>query len=384
MMNRIVLITGVTGQDGSYMVDYLLRNTNHMIYGLLRHSSNPNLRNIKHLIGNPRFKTVMGDLTDLISIEDVVKKLQPDYFINFAAQSFVAESWNTPVSTFVIDALGTLHCLEAIRKHRPTCRFYSAGSSEEMGDVLYSPQDLKHPIRPRSPYGAAKSASRHLVKVYRESYNLYAVHGILFNHESERRGEYFVTRKITKGVARIRHAIENDLPFAPLELGNLDSQRDWSHAEDFVDGVWRMLNQEEYVQELANLLYIRGSILLPGSAEALNVKSLSKNVKEYILSSNETHSVREFVELAFLAANIPIARAPKDAGDGCAYYLPLTTQTYLPVVKINPKFYRPAEVDLLIGDSRPAREELAWSPKVPFRTLVERMVANDIKEFGLE
>ena len=208
-----VIITGITGQDGSYMVDHLLKNTNYFIYGICRRNSNPNFINIKHNLNNPRFKILTADLADSSSIDEVVKKISPDYFINFAAQSFVGSSWEIPLQTFDVTALGVLRCLEAIRKYASHCKFYSAGSSEEMGDVIYSPQDLNHPIRARSPYGAAKASARHLTKVYRESYDLYAIHCILYNHESERRGEEFVTRKITKNVARIHDAIKNNTSF---------------------------------------------------------------------------------------------------------------------------------------------------------------------------
>jgi GDPmannose 4,6-dehydratase len=347
-----IIITGITGQDGSYMVDYLLNNTSHMIYGIRRRSSNPNLENIKHNLDNPRFKMVIGDLSDSNSLDELVSQIQPDYFINFAAQSFVGSSWQIPLQTFDATALGVLRCLEAIRKYAPNCRFYSAGSSEEMGDVLYSPQDLKHPIRPRSPYGAAKAAARHITKVYRESYNLFAIHSILYNHESERRGEEFVTRKITQNVARIHKSIQNKLPFEALELGNLDSKRDWSHAEDFIKGIWLMLNQEK--------------------------------PKEYILSSNETHSVREFVEKSFKSAGINEFHWIGEKEQECLVlpdYLVLDGYVQSKIlVKINPKFYRPAEVDLLLGDSTEARNELGWKPENSFDNLIKRMVENDISK----
>ena len=346
-----VIITGVTGQDGSYMVDYILNNTDYFVYGVRRRSSNPNLENIQHNLNNERFKLIIADLSDSNSIDEIVKDIKPDYFINFAAQSFVGSSWQIPLQTFDATALGVLRCLEAIRKYAPNCRFYSAGSSEEMGDVLYSPQDLKHPIRPRSPYGAAKAAARHITKVYRDSYNLFAIHSILYNHESERRGEEFVTRKITKGVARIYNALKNNIDFIPIELGNLDSKRDWSHAEDFIKGIWLMLNQEK--------------------------------PKEYILSSDETHSIREFVEKAFL--NIGIKGSWIYTGDGReedeAFYLKDKNDNYKLLVKINPKFFRPAEVDLLLGNSSEARKELNWKPEISFDNLVQRMVNSDIKNY---
>jgi GDPmannose 4,6-dehydratase len=345
-----ILITGILGQDGANMAEYLLKNTDCLIYGMMRRSSNPNFINCQSFCSNERFKFVYGDLSDSVSIDSLVKETQPDYFINFGAQSFVGCSWEMPLQTLDVNANGVLRCLEAIRKLKPACRFYSAGSSEEFGDVEYFPQDIKHPIKPRSPYGASKASARHIVKVYRESYNLYAVHGILFNHEGTKRGEEFVTRKITKGVARIKKAIENNQVFTPIELGNLDSKRDWSDSEDFVDGVWKMLNQEK--------------------------------PKDYVLSSDETHSIREFVEKAFKFAEINGAWH----GQGLTEEYSVTTEYALKnepissiLVKINPKFYRPAEVDLLLGNSEPAREELKWAPKTSFNALVKKMVENDIR-----
>jgi GDPmannose 4,6-dehydratase len=339
-ISKKVIVTGITGQDGSYMVDHLLNYTDTEIFGVVRRSSNLNTINISHIIDNPRVKIVTADLSDSQSIDSLVKDIVPDYFINLAAQSFVGSSWQIPEQTFDVGAIGVLRCLEAIRKHAPHCRFYNAGSSEELGNVDYSPQDESHPLKPRSPYGAAKAAARHIVKVYRESYNLYAIQGLLYNHESERRGAEFVTRKITKGVARIKFAIDNNIPFAPLELGNIDSKRDWSHAVDFVVGIWKMLNQD--------------------------------SPKEYILSSGETHTVREFIEIAFNIANIDGKWNGEDVNET------FTDKDGSILVKINPEFYRPAEVDLLWGDSKKARIELQWLPKFSFKDLVKKMVDNDI------
>jgi GDPmannose 4,6-dehydratase len=271
-----------------------------------------------------------------------------------AAQTFVGSSWDFPAQTWECNTTGIIHILEAIRQHKSTCRFYNAGSSEEYGNVVYSPQDENHPAKPRSPYGASKSAARQLVKVYRESYNLYAVQGLLFNHEGTRRGEEFVTRKITKGVARIKKALLEGKSFEPIELGNVKAKRDWSDAEDFVDGIWKMLNQE--------------------------------TPNEYVLSSNETHTIAEFVWYAFKGAEI------EGAWHGQAESAEFSISTkdankYEPVcsvlVKINPKFYRPAEVDLLLGDSTKARNELKWKPETSFEQLVEKMVKNDLKQIGL-
>ena len=205
-----IIVTGVTGQDGSHMVDYLLKHTDHEIYGSVRRLSVKNHENILHLENEPRFHLIDMDLNDAHSMRDVILDIKPDYFINFAAQSFVAGSWNYPIQTWDTDADAVLHILESIRRFVPDCKFYNAGSSEEFGDVVTSPQNEDHPLRPQSPYGAAKCAARHLVRVYRESYNLYAVQGWLFNHEGSRRGLDFVTRKISHTVARIKIALESN------------------------------------------------------------------------------------------------------------------------------------------------------------------------------
>jgi GDPmannose 4,6-dehydratase len=354
---KTVVITGVTGQDGSHMVDFLLKNTDYLIFGGVRRLSVYNHENIKH-IKSDRFHLINFDLTDSHAISRTMEKLQPDYFINFAAQSFVASSWDFSRQTWATNSTAVLDILEAIRLYKPSCRLYQAGSSEEFGNILYAPQDEKHPLRPRSPYGASKAASRQLVKVYRDSYNLYAIQGWLFNHEGTRRGEEFVTRKITKNVARIFDSIKNNKSFEPLELGNIDAKRDWSDAEDFVEGVWMMLNQDIY-----NPNY-------------------NGTPSEYIFSSNETHTIREFVEKAFDCVGIkgswvyidPDARAENEI-----FCRKKDNGQYELLVKINPKFYRPAEVELLLGDSTRARTELNWKPKISFNNLVEKMVKHDIK-----
>lgn len=380
-----VIITGVSGQDGSYMTDFLLKQASHLIYGVVRRSSSPVYSNLTEALKNERFKLITADLSDSQSIENIVREINPDYFINFAAQSFVGASWQIPEQTFDVTAVGVLRCLEAIRKFSPSCRFYSAGSSEEMGDVQYCPQDLNHPIRPRSPYGAAKAAARHITKVYRESYHLYAIHSILYNHESERRGEEFVTRKISKGVARIHKAMSDGENFKPIELGNLDSKRDWSHSKDFVKGIWMMLNQEEHNQKLKkdyqDALYC---LVRDGSKQnhkEWESKWLSSRTKEYILSSEETHSIREFVEKAFIVAGIEGFWQKKGVEE--EYLLANYILEELPnlkgvLVKINPKFYRPAEVEVLLGDSSEIRKELKWTPEVSFEELVKKMVKSDI------
>jgi len=370
-----IIITGVTGQDGSFMADFILKNTEHTVIAGARRLSVTNHKNIEHLKNNPRFKLIDLDITDSNNVEEVIRLEQPDYFINFAANSFVGNSWTMPVNHMNTNCMAVLYQLEAIRKFAPQCRYYNAGSSEEFGDVVEIPQTEKHPLRPRSPYGASKAAARHLVKVYRDSYDMYAIQGWLFNHEGIRRGEEFVTRKITKNVARIKFALENNLEFEPLELGNLDSRRDWSDAEDFVEGIWLMLNQEKCNKNfpiiIANL-----------TKEQEMLHNYSKNIKEYVLSSNETHTIKEFVELAFKAAGIDGIWVGEKLNE--MYQLPnhladFIDLTKVLLVKVNVNFYRPAEVDILYGDSSIARKELNWSPKTNFKGLVEKMVDNDIK-----
>lgn len=346
---KVIIVTGVTGQDGSLMIDFLLKKTNYLIFGGVRRLSVYNHENIRH-IKSDRFNLINFDLTDSHAISRTVERLRPDYFINFAAQSFVASSWDFARQTWQTNSTSVLDILEAIRLYKPECRLYQAGSSEEFGNVVYTPQDENHPLRPRSPYGASKAASRQLIKVYRESYNIYAVQGWLFNHEGTRRGEEFVTRKITKNIARIKKALDENQNFEPLELGNIDAKRDWSDAEDFIEGVWLMLNQQ--------------------------------NPKDYILASGETHTIREFVVTAFEKAGI----------NGKWEFLGLTLHDKNPeneifrkdtgeiLVKINPKFYRPAEVDILLGNPSAARKELKWQPKTSFDELVSKMIKNDLNE----
>jgi GDPmannose 4,6-dehydratase len=364
---KAIIITGVTGQDGSFMVDYLLKNTDYEIFGGARRLSVANHENLKHLVDEPRFHLINFDLTDEHSISQTVRTLQPAYFINFAAQSFVKSSWDFPAQTWDTNTTSIIHILEAIRIHCPKCRFYNAGSSEEFGNVEYSPQDEAHPLRPRSPYGASKAAARHIVKVYRESYGIYAIQGWLFNHEGTRRGEEFVTRKITKAVNRIKKEINSGImtPVLPLELGNLDAKRDWSDAEDMVDAVWRMLNQEFFNYKI--------EMKLQDDAKTDIVPLL----KEYVVASGETHSIREFVELAFKELGMDNIVWDAD-GEGVTEVLWYKNgDNVYKIVKINPAFYRPAEVERLLGQPSQIRHDLGWSPKVNFRQLVHKMVQQD-------
>lgn len=339
-----VIVTGVTGQDGSHMADYLLKNTDVQIFGAVRRLSVSNHKNISH-ISDSRFKLIDLDIADPESVNSAIVKYKPDYFINLAANSFVGTSWEMPVNHMQTNCMGVLYQLEAIRKFAPNCRYYNAGSSEEFGDVAFSPQTEFHPLRPRSPYGASKAAARQVVKVWRDSYSLYAVQGWLFNHEGTRRGSEFVTRKITKGVAKIKKAIESSNFIEAIKLGNLESKRDWSDAEDFVHGIWLMLNQDK--------------------------------PKDYVLSSDETHTVREFVELSFAAAGI---EGQWLGTRGTIEEVFINKDSRLPMVMIDPRFFRPAEVELLLGDSTMARSELGWQPKTSFFQLVKKMTLNDLSQ----
>lgn len=342
---KCIIVTGVTGQDGSHMVDYLLKNTkDYIIFGGVRRLSIYNHKNISH-INDERFHLINFDLTDSHTINSIFIHLNPRYFINFAAQSFVGSSWDFPQQTWTTNSTAIIHILESIKNHCPECRLYQAGSSEEFGNVSYSPQDEKHPLKPRSPYGASKVASRVLIKTWRESYNLFAIQGWLFNHEGVRRGEEFVTRKITKNVAHIKNCIKNGFHFKPLSVGNIYSKRDWSDAEDFVDGVWKMLNND--------------------------------TPKEYVLSSGETHSVKEFITLAFKVLDINGTWEKQGNDDLTEIFYTKIDDKKIILVNIDKNFYRHAEVDLLLGDSSLARKELNWKPKTSFNQLIEKMVLND-------
>jgi GDPmannose 4,6-dehydratase len=339
-MNKTAIVTGITGQMGSFFAEFLLQQGITVI-GVTRRLSVPNEENIRQIKDNKKIIFELMDLGDSHSINNIVEKYKPDYFINCAANSFVGTSWDCPEQHFEYNCLGVLRQLEAIRKHSPSTRYVNFGSSEEFGDVVTVPQNETHPARARSPYGASKIAARQIVKVYRESYNLFAIQCWCFNYESERRGCEFVTRKITKAVARIKRAIDNEEAYDLLELGNINSQRDWSYCPDFVDGVWKMLNQQQ--------------------------------PREYVLSSNETHTIREFVELAFEAAGIH--GEWKGSGINEIFQQKETGRV---LMVINEKFYRPAEVELLLGDSTKARQELGWKPKTSFKNLVDKMVFSDI------
>jgi len=335
-----VVVTGVTGQDGSHMVDYLIENTEYYVVGCVRRLGLSGGVSVFNKYAE-RFKLVYFDLSDSNMISMVFEKIKPVYFINLAAQSFVGSSWDFALKTWDINSTSVLNILESIRLYHPKCRFFQAGSSEEFGEVVFTPQNECHPLRPRSPYGASKVAARQLVNVWRESYGLFAVQGWLYNHEGPRRGEEFVTRKITKSVARIRKALDEGRCFVELQLGNIDATRDWSYAEDVVRGIWLMVNNTSPV--------------------------------DFILASGEIHSIREFVEIAFECAGIKGAWSGSGLDEVfCA------ADTGKLLVGINPKYYRPLEVGTLVGDSSKARKMLGWRPSVSFCQMVDAMVKFDL------
>lgn len=328
------LITGITGQDGSYLAELLLEK-GYKVYGLVRRKSKLDFNNAEHLKDKVEF--IYGDMTDVSSLIRAMRISNADEVYNLAAQSFVATSWESPLATAEIDGVGVTNLLEAIRIVKPEARFYQASTSEMFGLVQEIPQKETTPFYPRSPYGVAKLYGHWITKNYRESYGLFACSGILFNHESERRGEEFVTRKITKSVARIKNGLQD-----VLELENLDAKRDWGHSRDYVEAMWLMLQQDK--------------------------------PDDYVISTGETHPVREFVTLAFKAAGMEVEWHGKDDKE----YATLKGTDKI-VVKVNPKFYRPAEVELLIGDCSKAEQKLGWKRKINYEKLVELMVENDLK-----
>lgn len=399
-----IIISGITGQDGYYMSKYLLDKGGYEVLGGIRRTSQVIDQNLKEQLSNSNFQLVPLDLNDVHSITSLIKNEKPDFFINLGASTFVADSWNNPDAYFRTNCLSLIHILEAVRHFAPNCRVYSAGSSEQFGNVDYSPQNIEHPNKPRSIYGASKASAGMICKIYRESYGLYVVHGLLYNHESRLRQNYFVTRKITQGVARIKKTLELNQSFEPLVLGNINTKRDWSFAGDFMDGIWRMLNQEIYRKDegkpLTSIDYwglhpIHGAKLETIQSAATRTEKeyrdyLVSKIKEYILASGETHSIREFIETAFEVAGIPIIDTNKDRIDLCVdstnkskgQQINYTDTLGRPLVVVSREFYRPAEVDILQGDSSPARTELGWEPKISFKQLVREMVEADIARLG--
>lgn len=316
-MKKRALITGITGQDGSYLAEFLLEK-GYIVYGLRRRTSTPNYENVEHI--KDQIQWISGDLTDMVSLLEAVRISNPDEVYNLAAQSFVAASWPQPLATAQMTALSVTNMLEAVRMIRPQAKFYQASSSEMFGKVIETPQKETTPFYPRSPYGVAKVYGHFITVNYRESYDMFACSGILFNHESPRRGLEFVTRKVTDAAARIKLGLQSE-----LRMGNLDSLRDWGFAGDYVKAMWLMLQQDE--------------------------------PDDYVISTGEMHTVKELLEIAFT-------------------YVGLNYEDY---VVIDPEFVRPAEVDLLLGDCTKAKEQLGWKLEVGFKELVHMMVDSDME-----
>lgn len=316
------LITGITGQDGSYLAELLLEK-GYKVYGMRRRTSTPNFENIAHI--KNEIDWVSGDLTDLSSLINAVRTAKPDEIYNLAAQSFVETSWTQPMLTGQITALGVTNMLEAARIVSPAARFYQASSSEMFGKVMETPQKETTPFYPRSPYGVSKVYGHWITVNYRESFDMYACSGILFNHESPRRGIEFVTRKVTDGVARIKLGLQNE-----LRMGNLDAKRDWGFAGDYVKAMWLMLQQD--------------------------------TADDFVISTGEMHTVRELLEVAFS-------------------YVDLNYENH---VIVDPKFFRPAEVDLLLGDCSKAKKKLGWEQEVSFKEMIHMMIEADLSRVECE
>ena len=338
------LIFGVTGQDGAYLSEFLL-DKGYEVHGVKRRSSSYNTSRIDHLYKDPhcgdcKFFLHFGDLTDSTNVLELIKTIEPDEIYNLAAQSHVRVSFDIPEYTSQVNAMGTLRILEAIHKldlvHKT--KFYQASTSEMYGEVQEVPQTESTPFYPRSPYGAAKMYAYWMAVNYREAYGIFACNGILFNHESPKRGETFLTRKVTMAATRIKVGLQEN-----LHVGNLDAKRDWGYAKDYVEGMWQMLQQD--------------------------------TPDDYVLATGETHSVREFIEKVFDYLDMPIRWEGKGVNE-----VGIENTTNKVLVRIDPRYFRPSEVDLLIGDASKAKEKLNWSPKVSFSELVGIMVESDLKE----
>ena len=342
-MKNIALISGITGQDGSYLTELLLEK-GYEVHGIIRRASSFNTQRIDHLYHDLHKKNTKmilhyGDMTDSSNLNRILEKVQPEEIYNLAAQSHVAVSFEVPEYTAEVDGIGVLRFLDAIKEVglKEKTKFYQASTSELYGKIQEIPQSEKTPFYPRSPYAAAKLYAYWIVKNYREAYNIFACNGILFNHESPRRGETFVTRKITIAVSKIFEGLQEK-----LYLGNLNSKRDWGYAKEYVEAMWLMLQKKE--------------------------------PEDYVIATNETHSVREFTELAFKHVGINIEWKGEGVDEKG-----FDIKTGKCLVEVDPRYFRPTEVDLLIGDYSKAKEELGWEPKIKFNELVELMIAEDLK-----
>jgi len=335
------LITGITGQDGSYLAELLL-DKGYEVHGVVRRSSSFNTERIDHLYQDPhasdrRLILHYGDLNDASSLNRILRIVNPDEIYNLGAQSHVRVSFDTPEYTAEVTGIGALRLLEAVRELQIRPRIYQASSSEMFGEVAETPQRETTPFRPRSPYAIAKVFAYWMTVNYREAYGLFAVNGILFNHESPRRGETFVSRKVTRAVGRMKHGLQDR-----IYLGNLDAKRDWGYAKDYVDAMWRMLQQDQ--------------------------------PDDYVIATGETHTVRELCEHAFAAAGMPLAWQGEGAGERG-----IDPNSGRILIELDPRYLRPTEVDLLLGDASRARERLGWQPTVTFNKLIELMTESDLR-----
>lgn len=333
---KVALITGITGQDGSYLAELLLEK-GYVVHGIIRRASVFNTERIDHLIGKEHFILHHGDVTDSSNINKLMSTIQPDEVYNLAAQSHVQVSFEVPEYTAQVDAMGTLRILDALRNYCPNAKFYQASTSELYGKVQEIPQTENTPFYPRSPYGVAKIYGFWIVKNFREAYDLYACNGILFNHESERRGKTFVTRKITIGLAEVAQGIRGT-----LSLGNLDSKRDWGYAKEYVEAMWLMLQQDK--------------------------------PEDFVIATGKTYTVREFIEKAAKYVGFDIVWEGTGVDE-----VGIDRNTGKKVIEINPKYFRPTEVDLLIGDATKAMNQLGWKAKVELDELVKIMMEHDIQ-----
>jgi GDPmannose 4,6-dehydratase len=343
MLNKkIALISGITGMDGSHLAELLI-DKGYEVHGIIRRTSTFNTDRIDHIFH--KLKLHYGDVTDPLVISNLISQIQPDEVYNLAAQSHVKVSFEIPYYTAQVDGLGTLVILEAVKNHCPKARIYQASTSELYGGMGYNMPETGYTeesfMHPRSPYGVAKLYGLWITKNYRESYGMHISNGILFNHEGERRGETFVTRKVTIALAKIKNALDNNKDFQTLKLGNLYSKRDWGYAKDFVYGMWMMLQQD--------------------------------NPDDYVLATGETHSIKEFVELACKECGWNITWVGEGVNEKGILDNGLT------IIEVDEKYYRPAEVDVLLGDYTKAKEKLDWEPKTKFNQLVKIMMEHDIK-----
>lgn len=342
MSKKVALLTGITGQDGSYLAELLLEK-GYIVHGMIRRSSSFNTGRIDHLFNDPKIHGESlflhhGDLTDSSNLNRLLEKIRPDEIYNLGAQSHVKVSFEVPEYTTEVDAIGTLRFLDAIKETGLSTRFYQASTSELYGKVQEVPQTEKTPFYPRSPYGVAKLYGFWIIVNYRESYGLHACNGILFNHESPRRGETFVTRKITRAAARIAHGLQEN-----LKLGNLDAKRDWGYAPEYVEGMWRILQHD--------------------------------TAEDFVLATNETRTVREFVDAAFGELDLTLEWEGEGVNE-----VGIDPTTGTKRVMVDPNYFRPAEVDLLIGDPTKAKEKLGWEPKTKFSELARLMARADFEK----